>query len=61
MRVIIFFLFSFLSIQVVAQNKQFAEDIGWYGKKLELHTILNRTRQSSCIFLLSSEHIRAFV
>jgi hypothetical protein len=44
-----------------AQNKQFVENIGYYGKKLELHTILNRTRQSSCIFLLSSEHIRAFV
>ena len=61
MRVVIFFLFSFLSIQVVAQNKQFVEYIGWYGKKLELHTILNRTKQSSCTFLLTSDSIRAFV
>ena len=50
-----------ISNSILAQNRQYVENIGWYGKKLELHTILNRTRQSSCTFLLSSDSIRAFV
>ncbi|WP_205511474.1 hypothetical protein [Longitalea arenae] len=58
----LFLIFLFLfSNGLPAQTKQFVENIGWYGKKLELHTILNRTRQSSCTFLLSSDSIRAFV
>src|SRR5688572_22539755 len=61
MRVIIFFLFSFWSIQVVAQNKQFVAFMGWSGKRIELQTISNRTRQSSCTFVVGSDSIRAFV
>ena len=61
MRVVILFLFSFWSIQVMAQNKQFAEFIGWAEKQVELHTILNRTRQSNCTFVVGSDSIRAFV
>ena len=61
MRVVIFLLFSFWCIQVVAQNKQFVEFLGWSGKRIELHTISNRTRQSSCTFVVSSDSVRAFV
>ena len=61
MRPVIIFFISLWSMQLMAQNKQFVENIGWYGKKLELHTILNRTKQSSCTFLLSSDSIRALV
>ncbi|MCS3797101.1 hypothetical protein [Niastella sp. OAS944] len=61
MRIAVFILFFLFSIQVMSQNKQFVESIGWYGKKLELHTVLNRTKQSSCSFLVSSDSIRAFV
>jgi hypothetical protein len=61
MRVIIFFLFSFWSIQVVAQNKQFVAFMGWSGKRIELQTISNRTRQSNCTFVVGSDSIRAFV
>ena len=61
MRIAVFVLFFLFSIQVMGQNKQFIESVGWYGKKLELHTIVNRTKQSSCSFLVSSDSIRAFV
>jgi hypothetical protein len=45
----------------MAQNKQFVDNISWFGKKVELHTILNRTKQSSCTFLVSGDSIRAYV
>jgi hypothetical protein len=61
MRIAIFLLFFFFTIQVMAQNKQFVENINWLGKKVELHTILNRTKQSSCTFLASNDSIRAYV
>lgn len=61
MRIAIFFLFFFFTTQVMAQNKQFVENINWFGKKVELHTILNRTKQSSCTFLVSNDSIRAYV
>jgi hypothetical protein len=61
MRIAVFILFFLFSIQVIGQNKQFIESVGWYGKKLELHTIVNRTKQSSCSFLVNTDSIRAFV
>lgn len=61
MRIAVFILFFLFCTQVMGQNKQFIESVGWYGKRLELHTILNRTKQSSCSFLVSGDSIRAFV
>ncbi|MCS3797100.1 hypothetical protein [Niastella sp. OAS944] len=61
MRPIIFFLLLCCSIQLMAQSKQFVEFIGWTEKKIELQTISNRTKQSSCTFVVSSDSIRAFV
>lgn len=61
MRPIILFLFLCYSLQVKAQSKQFVETIGWTEKKIELNTITNRTKQSSCTFVVSTDSIRAFV
>ncbi|HEY8893198.1 MAG TPA: hypothetical protein VIM79_00170 [Niastella sp.] len=61
MRPLILFLFLCYSFLVKAQSKQFVETIGWTEKKIELNTITNRTRQSSCTFVVSSDSIRAFV
>ena len=61
MRIAVCLLFFFYSFQVMAQSKQFVEFIGWSDKKIELQTISNRTRQSSCTFVMSSDSIRAFV
>jgi hypothetical protein len=61
MRHIILFLFLGYNLQVKAQSKQFVETIGWTEKKIELNTITNRTKQSSCTFVVSSDSIRAFV
>src|SRR5690349_8394141 len=61
MRPIIFFLLLCCRMQLMAQSKQFVEFIGWTEKKIELQTISNRTKQSSCTFVVSSDSIRAFV
>lgn len=61
MRIAVCLLFFFYSFQVMAQSKQFVEFIGWSDKKIELQTISNRTKQSSCTFVMSSDSIRAFV
>jgi hypothetical protein len=61
MRPLILFLFFCFTLQVKAQSKQFVETIGWTEKKIELTTITNRTKQSSCTFVVSSDSIRAFV
>jgi hypothetical protein len=45
----------------MAQSKQFVEAIGWTDKQIEVQTILNRTKQSSCTFVVSRDSIRAFV
>jgi hypothetical protein len=61
MRPLILFLFLGYSLQVKAQSKQFVETIGWTEKKIELNTITNRTKQSSCTFVVGADSIRAFV
>lgn len=61
MRPIILFLFLCYSLQVKAQSKQFVETIGWTEKNVELNTITNRTKQSSCTFVVGVDSIRAFV
>lgn len=61
MRPLILFLFLFYSLLAKAQSKQFVETIGWTEKKIELNTITNRTKQSSCTFVVSTDSIRAFV
>ena len=61
MRPIILFLFLCYSLQVNAQSKQFVETIGWTEKNVELNTITNRTKQSSCTFVVGTDSIRAFV
>jgi hypothetical protein len=45
----------------MAQSRQFAEFLGWNEKHVQLQTIGNRTRQSSCTFVMSNDSIRAFV
>src|SRR5688572_18490570 len=61
MRPLILFLFLCCSIQVMAQSKHFVESIGWTDKTIEVQTISNRTKQSSCTFVVSGDSIRAFV
>lgn len=61
MRIAVCLLFFFTGFQVMGQSKQFVEFIGWTEKKIELQTISNRTKQSSCTFVVSSDSIRAFV
>jgi hypothetical protein len=61
MRLLILFLFLSGSFQVMAQSRHFVETIGWKDKTIEVQTISNRTRQSSCTFVVSSDSIRAFV
>ena len=61
MRIAIFTLFFFFTIQVMAQSRHFVETIGWTDKRIELQTISNRTRQSSCTFVAGRDSIRAFV
>lgn len=50
MRIAFFILFFLFSIQVLGQNKQFIESVSWYGKRLELHTIVNRTNKAAVPF-----------
>jgi hypothetical protein len=45
----------------MAQSRQFAEFLGWNEKQVQLQTISNRTRQSSCTFVVSNDSIRAFL
>jgi hypothetical protein len=45
----------------MAQSRQFAEFLGWNEKQVQLQTIGNRTRQSSCTFVMSNDSIRAFI
>src|SRR5688572_9566158 len=61
MRIAVFLLFFCYSLQVMAQSKQCVEVVGWTEKKIELQTIANRTRQSNCTFVVSSDSIKAFV
>jgi hypothetical protein len=61
MRPLILFLFLCCTLQVMAQSRHFVETIGWTDKTIEVQTILNRTRQSSCTFVMSGDSIRAFV
>lgn len=61
MRHIILFFFLCFSVQAMTQSKQFVENIGWKDKKVELHSISNRTKQSSCTFVTGADSIRAFI
>lgn len=61
MRVAALILFFLFSIGAMAQSRQFAEFLGWTGRQIELQTIHNRTRQSSCTFVISNDSIRAFI
>lgn len=47
--------------RLFAQDKFYEEPIGWHGKSIELHTITDRDKQQSCLFLCNSDSIRAFV
>jgi hypothetical protein len=44
-----------------AQNKFFEEPIGWRGKSIELHTITDRDKEQSCLFLCNDDSIRVFL
>src|SRR5262245_43761782 len=61
MRIAVFILFFFCNLQVMAQSRLFTEYLGWTDKQVELQTINNRTRQSSCTFVVGSDSIRAFI
>jgi hypothetical protein len=61
MRIAFFILFFFCSTRDMAQSRQFAEFLGWNEKQVQLQTISNRTRQSSCTFVVSNDSIRAFI
>lgn len=61
MRPIILFLSLCYSLQVMAQSRHFVETIGWTDKQIQVQTISNRTKQSSCTFVMSSDSIRAYV
>ena len=61
MRIAFFILFFFCSTRDMAQSRQFAEFLGWNEKQVQLQTISNRTRQSSCTFVMSNDSIRAFL
>jgi hypothetical protein len=58
MRVIIVALFSFLSMQAMAQHKQFELPVGWEGNKIELQTISDKYKQHCCIFIANSNRLR---
>lgn len=50
-----------LALCTYAQQKFFEEPIGWHGKSIELHTISDREKQQSCLFLCNDDSIRAFL
>ncbi|GGA95007.1 hypothetical protein [Puia dinghuensis] len=50
-----------LALSVCAQEKFYEEPIGWRGKSIELHTISDREKLNSCLFLCNGDSVRAFV
>ncbi|OQP60669.1 hypothetical protein A3860_32220 [Niastella vici] len=61
MRVMIFILLSFLSLQVLAQHKQFELPVGWQGNRIELQTISDKNKQHSCLLIVNSDSLRGFL
>ncbi|HVS97945.1 MAG TPA: hypothetical protein VHE54_15730 [Puia sp.] len=61
MKRLLFLLSLPVALSLRAQNKFFEEPIGWRGKSIELHTVSDRDKQQTCLFLCNGDSIRVFL